>query len=560
MRIERILVIIVLVSILCVSFLLNVAGINWGVPSRERNNLYFSDENQIKQILAGVTSEKVLKSKTQYENELSGSRFNPIRSYHPDESQFIESISNMNPKKFDFNPHYFWYGTLYFWFLGFSYAIAYIAGYVKLVKDIAFFYLNPDEIARFYIAGRMVSVIFGVLGVAGIFLAVRKMWDEKKALISAVFLAVAPIFVINSHYIAVDITEVFFVILTFYFSVNIFRTDKVSNYVLAGISAGLACSSKYTGILIVLSIPFAHFLRNEFRWKNLLICWFNWKVIIGYLSAVIAFIITCPFIITANSEVMSYIMKVQGRGNFIEGMIYYMKDLYHGFGAPLLALSAIGFVFSAYKRNKTDMLILFCVIIQLLFFLNQGKRLDRYILAVVPFLVMFAVRGLDIFGNVYLKICVLFIALFPTFLFCIGYDMVFMQENTRTTAGRWIAENIPAGTKIGLRRDPYQFETPPINMQKYDVSILRNDFGSVADSDVELLKRERPEYFILNEIERNVYGPKTGWEKWFEEGEYKLLKVFSNSPRILGIPFNDRNPSEDYLYFYPRIYVYKKLL
>jgi len=110
---------IFLISILFLSFLLNSAGIDWGVPSIIRNRLYFENEAEIRKSLEGITEEKVVKSKTLYKDELVGETFNPIRSYHPDESQFIKGLSNMNPKKLDFNPHYFWYGSFIFGFLGY---------------------------------------------------------------------------------------------------------------------------------------------------------------------------------------------------------------------------------------------------------------------------------------------------------------------------------------------------------------------------------------------------------------------------------------------------------
>ncbi|MBU1262666.1 hypothetical protein KKG61_06325 [bacterium] len=80
MKVERIPDIFLLIPILITSFLLNIWGIDWGVPSSIRNKLYFENQEQIKMTLKGVTMEKVRESQTT--KELKGSRFNPVRSYH----------------------------------------------------------------------------------------------------------------------------------------------------------------------------------------------------------------------------------------------------------------------------------------------------------------------------------------------------------------------------------------------------------------------------------------------------------------------------------------------
>ncbi|MBU1262665.1 glycosyltransferase family 39 protein, partial [bacterium] len=68
--------------------------------------------------------------------------------------------------------------------------------------------------AKFYITGRMVSVIFGVLSVLMVFLLARRIYGRNRALVSALLLAITPLFVIYTHTISTDIAMVFFVLLT----------------------------------------------------------------------------------------------------------------------------------------------------------------------------------------------------------------------------------------------------------------------------------------------------------------------------------------------------------
>lgn len=88
-------------------------GFSWGLPSVERNAIYFSHPDQIDQELQNISQDMVENSLENWPVRGQGIRsqfprylFNPIRSYHPDEYLFFKCLSNMNPKKLDLDPKY----------------------------------------------------------------------------------------------------------------------------------------------------------------------------------------------------------------------------------------------------------------------------------------------------------------------------------------------------------------------------------------------------------------------------------------------------------------------
>lgn len=538
---------VILLLILFISFLLNITGINWGVPSIERNKLYFDSEEQIRDNLKGITEEKLMKSQTAYKKEMSGSRFNPVRSYHPDESQFIESFNNMNPKKFDFSPHLYYYGTLYFILLGISFVFSYLFGYIKLTRDLSYFYMNPQELAKFYITGRMVSVIFGVLIVFMVYLIAKKIYSEKRGLIACLAAAAMPLFVIQIHIISVDITALFFILATLYSALKIFETEENKRYIYSGILAGLAAGAKYPAFIIVFVIPVAYFLKGEKTFPNLIKSFFNKKVFLSYLSAVISFSVTNPFIFISPGEVISHIQTASGynRGNIVNGMAYYLKALYHGMGFPLFVLSLSGAAIVFIKKRKEEILILFWIIFALLVFSSFDMKYQRYILTIMPFMVILGMKVLDYLKNKYIRGLILVLVFALTFFYTWGYEDLLLKENIRTTAGKWIAENILPGETIGLRRDPWQFQTPPINQSRYGLLITGMERKNII--------RQNPRYFIISQMEYDEDAQKT-----LDGLNYKMAKKYSNPPKVFGIPFNCRDPGHDYLYIYPEIYIFRK--
>jgi hypothetical protein len=553
---------LVLFLILILSFALNSLGIWWGLPSVERNRLYFGSDDEIKQSLAGVSPDSAAKSMTTERERLAGSRFNPIRSYHPDESNFIKAVSNMNPLKLDFNPRYLYYGVLYIYLFAFVLGVGFIVKFVRLTTDITFFFLNPDAIARFYLSGRFISVISGVLTVYLTYCIAKKLYGEKAGLLSALALSTTPIFVVNSHYISTDVTMSFFVCLAFLFSAMILDSPKWKWYILSGICAGLAAQAKYNAGLILLTVPAADLLRDWKGKKDLILCWFRKKVLVSYVCAAGIFLLLCPYIFLAPAEfkkaLSGGIMRTgPSIAAFGSNIVFFAKVFYHGMGLPLFIISVLGVLYSVLKREKKDILLLLWIILNYLIIVSLSPVYDRhmrYTVIILPFLVIIASRFVlyvrEKTGKISGYLLILFMFL-PSLLFSSGYDRVFMGENIRTTAGKWIAQNVPAGNSIGLRRDPWQYETPPINRKKYCLFTT----GRNPEETEKSLGSKKPDYFIISNAE--YLENYRVWNELLCGKGYSLIKEFSNPPKVFGIPFNYKNPSDDYIYFYPKILIYR---
>ncbi|MFH2068790.1 MAG: glycosyltransferase family 39 protein [Candidatus Omnitrophota bacterium] len=545
--------------VLLTSFLLNTWGLNWGLPSAERNRLYFDNREDIFRSLAETENTDVTKSMTEERELLSGSRFNPIRSYHPDESNFIKAVSNMDPKTFNLNPRYLYYGTLYIYLFALGLAVAFLFGFITLSTDITFYFLHPEEIARFYLVGRFTSAFFAVLSVYLTYLIGKKLYGPKVGLAAGLLMAICPMLVINAHYVSVDATMLFFVCLTFLFSISIMESGNLKWYLLAGASAGLAADTKYSAVLVLFVILLAHLLvaatkTGQFH-RGFLRALFRRNILLAYLCAAATFLILCPYAIKNYPEFRSCqygINAVLGQGITLPGLLknigYHLKALNYGIGLPFLLLSLTGMVIALKKKEPGGILITFWVIFCSGFFLWKNFFYDRYLMPILPFLAISAATV--VFRPTRKKVVwktAMALLLLPTLLYTLGYLRLFATENIRTTAGKWIAQNIKSGSVIGLKRDTFQFELPPINQQKYSVVI--------TGQDLQTLKNKKPEYFLINEIEyrRNP----SLWSEIFAKAGYQLEKEFFNPPKIFGIAFNENSPNEDYLYLYPRIFIYR---
>lgn len=554
---------LLLILILILSFVLNFLGLWWGLPSVERKLLYFDNDDEIKQSLVDVTPDSVAKSMTTERKKLKGSRFNPIRSYHPDESNFIKAISNMEPRKLDFNPRYLYYGALYIYFFAFAVCIGFFTGFIELTRDISLYFIYPNEIAKFYLIGRFISVVFGTLTVYVTYLIARKLYNEKAGLLSALALSTTPILVINSHFISTDVTASFFVCLTFLFSIRILDSSKWKWYILAGISAGLTAQTKYNAGAVILIVPIAGLLKEWKGKKELILCWFRKKVFISYLCALGTFgLLLSPFIFLTPGKFIECFSAGMFRTspsipNFLNNLLFFLRAFYNGMGFSIFIISILGFIFAILRKEKKDILLVFWITLNYLALAIMSPIYDRhmrYTVIILPFVVIIAsqfiisIKTKKILG--YLLILLMFL---PSLLYSLGYNRIFMVENIRTTTGKWIAQNIFAGSSIGLRRYPWQYQTPPINQKKYQLFIT----GETPEKTVKSLERQKPNYFIISNAEYldNFHI----WNELLIGKGYELHKEFSNPPRVFNIPFNSTPSSDDYIYFYPKILIYKMI-
>ena len=171
----------------------------------------------------------------------------------------------------DPNPHFFHYPSLLFYSNAIVYYLYFLVGnlvgQLKTLADIPapiMAAMGSGRIALpgIMLASRLLSALFGIGSVLLLYISGRKLTGSVAVgIVAAVILAVSPIHIASSQKIAPDALVVFFILLAFYGAVGIFVEGKLGFYILSGIGAGLAASSKYNSALIMVAPMVAHFFR-----------------------------------------------------------------------------------------------------------------------------------------------------------------------------------------------------------------------------------------------------------------------------------------------------------
>lgn len=565
-----------LLLILPLAFFMFYTGIEWGLPSDERASFYYHDP-------AAEFAEQ--------------SHPMALQPYHPDEPVFVMAISNMEPSELDFNPKFFIYPTLHIYLVAIALKVSSLFNWLTLAPSKEFYFEHVDQVGNIYLIGRTVSAIFGVGVVLFTYLLGRKLFKNSPvALLAALFISVLPAFVVHSHYMTVDVPVTFWILVTIYFSSYIIESNRIKWYVLAGLSAGLAASTKYYAILIIITIITAHFIRlhnnRTFRRSGeggIL----NTMLVASYTFAVLGFIVTSPYTIldfkefyksgilswfvtifkgeTSDPEIRLFAMDT-GIGWFN----YLLNGIPTALGWPFFILSGLGIFYALFVR-KSGVVLLLSWLITYFFIIGVGATSARHIRYLIP---LFPVATLltalfvyhlykgtaGVIRKSWVVICIC------VFIYTLAYSASHLNllraKDNRDSAAEWIRNNVTTGSVIGVGWEP-AFYTPPLNKNRYNVEVL-TPLGDKFNR--WRIINHNPKYMVFSEFEYRQYirlkdrfPEEARFFSQLLEGKlfdteirYKIHR-FNNGPKLLGIDFDWKFPPHDWIYTHPEIMIFERM-
>ncbi len=576
---------IILVFILIIGFFLRFIGIDWGLPSKT----------------------------------------GAIRTFYVDESIILMALSEMNPSKFDFNPHHFNNGTSYFYLTGITLKVCSLLGIFTLSSNMDFYRHNIKSAEMMFAIGRYMSIFFGILTIYLVYIIGKRVYNKNIGLLSAFITAIMPLHIIDSHYMYFDMPLTFFFTLTLLISLKIYENPKLKWYILAGIVSALACGTKYYGGISLFFPLYAHIIRTLPTDKNLIFTslkiskntFFDKKILIFLGSFVFSFFLTNPYLILAHKEAMEQIIGSVGLAGFSnfslnsivgsnEGIIkgnnflFYTILMTFALGIPLTISSIAGFFLNLVKINKKISILLFAFLSYYILMSLCYTKMENYLCPIIPILAIFS-ASIFLLRNLILRL-VMVLVLFYTLLYSFGYVDIMANKSTHLLSSRWIRENIPQESNIGVIK--LYFYTPPVlysgihlmspyekmellESQKvwagYDVKKIEQIRLITSGEkpvkyhlewvgyDLEKLKKKLPEYFVISDFEYDE-NFQAWWKGWggtsikekrqflnflMNERVYTNIKTFTEYPSVFGIKLDTRKTPWHIRYIKPEIRIYK---
>jgi len=452
---------------------------------------------------------------------LVGIPFGLPNLYHVDEARFAKI--SLNYFTGDLNPHFFHVPTLHtylvsgIWFT--YYHIGKIFGNFTSISD--FMNAFDRDPTLFILLGRLLTVFLSVGTIALVFIIGRRMYNRRVGILAGLFIIFAHDPNKISHYQVPDAPMIFFFMLSFLFIWHIYRRGKPLDYILAGLFAGLAMATKYGGQLLFLPLLIAHVFRNVEEKKSLKNILFSLPLVLSGVFFFAGFFLGCPYILLDFASFWKgfrwqsqhlYVSGHFGSSTIQPAWLFYLQ---HGFRENVGIIAqflVLGGVVYGLIRHKTREILLFSLPLMLFVIIGSWKAMAvRYMLPMVPFLVLIAAYCLDVIlakieslgvkapsesgtagkRRTVLCVAIVLLILVPSAYKVIRFDLSLTQTDTRTAAHRWIENNVPEGAHFA--REMY---TPSLPDTKYNVH-YRHTLGQVT---LEYLAQKKIEFVMVSDI------------------------------------------------------------
>jgi 4-amino-4-deoxy-L-arabinose transferase-like glycosyltransferase len=452
---------------------------------------------------------------------------------HPDEPNPISYVVRML-RTGDLNPHFFQKPTLYVYMLlgvlSVHYRLGLQSGLYSPLDQMTVTTHIYTTIPGFFLWGRVLTVVLGGLTVAGVYLLGRRVWGSGAGLIGALFLAVSQFHLQHSQYVTTDVASGLFVLLSFFFVIAIARQGGWHAYLLAGLLAGMAASTKYNAGLIVLPIAIAHGLH-----------WGRRSLVRGArlagaaAASLLGFVLGTPYALLSWREfvkglvgqVAAYNDGSQGdiRGAWnLRGYVDFFWDA--GLLAPgcIAVLLGLGLLLWREQRQKpgvrtAGLLWLSFVVPYLLLLLSQSTHFLRnfiplFVLCMLPIGVAGAWlitwigtrasrnpdgwRGWPLLAVV----AVLLVLLLPSSAQTLAYTQRLGRGDTRVQMLDWLGAHVPPGVRIAaeLKPLPGPLESPWVAVD------------ALPEHDLAWYRRQGYAFLI---------GSSDQWRRWDVPDEYQ---------------------------------------
>lgn len=423
---------------------------------------------------------------------------------HPDEGPLqVNSwklIGNIVSRG-DFNPHTYKYGTISFYLQAIVAAPVFLFFYIVEIfnffitssfnmKFQSFGLLYNSVVDKHWyfltLVGRGLTAIFGVGCTYLVYKIGKKLFNIQIGIISALLISIAPLHVRDSHYITTDIPMLFFVLLSFYFLLNLFKNKSLKWYVASGITLGISSTIKFFPIAL-LAYPVAIIYAFEKNRKYLL------KVFISLCCILIGIFIGLPFVfIEPNGPILfmedlsRYALPWYGTSitSFIFSLVNFIMSsgkttfpditqivnltfrpfftnflIFNGFGILPSIFAISGFVLLMFKDFKKFVLL---SIIPLTNFIYISAYLpvyyERLLLPTLGFLVIYSSYFIfflfSYFGNKYPKkkalilVVLLFMVIFQPIYISTNLSLDCGKKTMEKESSEWIAANITEGSDV----------------------------------------------------------------------------------------------------------------
>lgn len=363
----------------------------------------------------------------------------------------------------DLEPSHYHYPALYSYLFGLSLVVA---SFTSLIPDVGSLALSvrftqlfaPAQLA---ILGRSISAFAGCGLVALTYLVGRRSYGWRVGLAGAVFSATSTVLVSQSRYALPDVPMALASLGACYYAFGILHHGRRSDYIAAGLLAGLAVSTKYNAAPVAMALAVAHWLRvrksapGERRYATAEF----WS---GAAAGLVGFLAGSPYwLITAGKYYQGLAAVLSNTQFSLRSTEWPLLEAVGGICQAEMAwglLFLIGIGYAIYRRRDSDWVLLSVIVPGFLYIGSWQKSGLHYFVHLLPMAGLLGARALGdtrLVLNSGRGLALLLVITLPQVWVSIADGSELSRPRLTTVAGEWIEGNIPDGSTIGIYARDY---------------------------------------------------------------------------------------------------------
>lgn len=549
-------------TLLVVSLTLRVVALDWGIPEYDADLLRRSLYRQ---------------------------------SYHMDEDNILWALMQMRPAEGNFDIKDYHWGSLQHYLVYGALLTGSAVGVVPTPWEEAFRQGDAEALRRFYILGRLVSVMAGVSATLIVAALASMLAGHMAGIAAGAAYALSPLAVVEAHYLTNDVTMSAFVAASVLASVLALRSlqrhtspqperDELQPnretrlrlrwLLLAGLLLGLAIAAKYSALFAAPVLAVAQWAawRTESFVKG-------WRVRFGvlvlpWLAVVGGFLLGEPYALLAPDSLLAGLRYTSdgntinlnnGLSPVIEMLAWqgrYLAELGLTWPLACTALLGVGVMLwriigkrrsrssrQAKPANQSVRIASYVVVLAAIVGLALGLALNRipmmrYTQPMIPLLCVAAGIGWAAIPFRLLRGVAGAIAIAVAGVITLGQLSLMAGPHPADKLSAWMRAHLKDGQVVARLWPEY----PLLDEERYRLIRLDPWWPSLAPE-------ERPDYIILDDMQ---LGPGDPQLKELVARDYEQVAIFQAQPRIGGFIWSEGTTPHDWKYSHPTLVVYAR--
>jgi tetratricopeptide (TPR) repeat protein len=332
--------------------------------------------------------------------------------------------------------------------------------------------------SQLFAAVRLFSAALSILCLISLWLLARANFGHSIAALSTALLAAFPIAIQLAHYYTVDGIFTLLVVIATACLISAIRTSRYDRYVLTGICIGVAAAVRLNGLLLLPTMVAAHCAFSSDRSIK---AWFNQaaspRLWCAGLATLATLLLLQPYLILQPELMMRSessndfgFSALVARGEILRpwSLIDISTPPYAHYLTRLIPLAAgwpmavllVPAAIHALSRGSIPRTV--CVTWLLLYFATIGGLHTKHVRYLLPMLPAASLLVADLCISFYRRFqspvarvsagSAIAVLIGYTSLYGAAFANIYSYEDSRIAAGRWVHENVPPGTSIGLER------------------------------------------------------------------------------------------------------------